>query len=70
MMSQEDLVKSLEGRTIMMATWYGSDSEWPEGEEVAVLLLDDGRLIEFGAYGYDAWGATIREVDPNDSHRG
>ena len=34
---------------------------WTAHEEF-ILTLDDGRQIEFGAWGYDAWGATVGEL--------
>jgi hypothetical protein len=61
------LVQSLVGRTIVKATWecQCGGREWEE-HEMATLWLDDGRIIEFGSFGYDAWGATVREVQPSE----
>lgn len=58
------LVQSLVGRTIVRAQWADDapDEDWT-GHEEATLWLDDGRVIEFGAWGHDAWGATVRLVD-------
>jgi hypothetical protein len=60
----EALVQSLVGRTVIRAEWFDAcpDYDWA-GHEVARLCLDDGRVIEFSAWGYDAWGAAIREVE-------
>ena len=57
------LVESLVGRTVVAAEWRddGAGCDWC-GHEVAQLTLDDGRKIKFGAWGYDAWGATVTEV--------
>lgn len=59
------LVQSLVGRTITAAKWddpaAGDEFEWTE-HEVAELTLDDGRVIRFGGWGYDAWGATVDDV--------
>lgn len=54
------LVASLVGRTIVDAAWFDAQGGWGP-HEFAVLLLDDGRLIEFHAWGHDAWGVTIGE---------
>jgi hypothetical protein len=61
------LVESLVGRTIVKVTWecQCGGREWEE-HEMATLWLDDGRIIEFGSFGYDAWGATVREVQPSE----
>ena len=64
-MSGEDdeavIVASLVGRTITAATWVDEnpDYEWA-GHEAAYLTLDDGRIVRFAAWGYDAWGATVK----------
>jgi hypothetical protein len=57
------LVKSLIGRTIVAATWRDANPnhEWSNHEE-ALLQFDDGRIIRFGGWGYDAYGATVTEV--------
>lgn len=61
--ADQELAQSLVGRTITRARWFDEspDEDWT-GHEVAWLWLDDGRVIEFGAYGYDAWGATMSEI--------
>ena len=64
------LAESLVGRTITRARWFDEspDETW-NGHETAWLWLDDGRVIEFGGYGYDAWGATISEIRVVDVER-
>ena len=65
---QVELVNSLIGHTIIGVEWRDDcspgGSDWT-GHEYARPTLDDGRLILVEGYGYDAWGATIREAsDP------
>lgn len=57
------LVQSLIGRSIVAAEWIDSnpDDDWCE-HEIALLTLDDGRVIEFSGWGYDASGASVRLV--------
>jgi len=63
-------VASLVGRTIVRAEWKdrSPDQEWAE-HEYALLWLNDGRVIEFGSWGHDAWGAEIREVDVDEGEK-
>lgn len=58
-----ELADSLVGKTITRALWFDNapGRDWT-GHETAWLWLDDGRVIEFGAWGYDAWGATLAEI--------
>jgi hypothetical protein len=57
------LVASLAGRTITRASWSDDcEQEWSGPHGVAWLWLDDGRVVEFTGWGYDAWGGTAREV--------
>lgn len=60
------LVRSLVGCTIVGASWVDDDPIAHDGIgcEVATLRLDDGRVIQFGGYGYDVWGATVEDVTP------
>ena len=62
------LVESLVGRTIVAATWVDENPnyEWT-GHEAAFLTLDDGRVVRFAAWGYDAWGATVTVSAPGDA---
>ena len=55
-----EIVASLVGRTIVSARMYDEspDYDWT-GHEVIDVVLDDGRTIQFGGWGHDAWGATI-----------
>lgn len=59
--AEESVVASLIGHTIVAATWVDENptSDWTS-HEAAFLTLDDGRVVRFGAWGYDAWGATVR----------
>lgn len=54
------LVHSLVGHSIVAAEWLDDhpDDEWTD-HEYALLTLDDGRVIRFGGWGYDAMGATV-----------
>ncbi len=63
------LVESLVGATITKAEWLDNcgGGEWT-GHEFARLTLADGRVIEFGGYGYDSWGTSVVEVKPHE-HR-
>lgn len=64
------LAESLVGRTITRALWFDNDPDHDyTGHEEAWLWLDDGRVISFGGYGYDAWGATIDEIEVVDVAR-
>lgn len=56
------LLASLVGRTIIKATMVDMNPgyAWTEHERF-YLVLDDGRTIIFGGYGYDAWGGTLGE---------
>lgn len=58
-----DLVASLVGRTIVKAEWFDASpsEQWAE-HDTAHLWLDDGRVIEFGGWGHDAWGAAVADV--------
>ena len=58
------LVQSLVGRTITHAVWEDAapNESWT-GHEYCRIWLDDGRIIEFGGWGYDAWGATVELVE-------
>jgi hypothetical protein len=58
------LVQSMVGCTIVRSDWFdrSPDSDWT-GHEQARIWLSDGRVIEFGGWGYDAWGATVREIN-------
>lgn len=58
------LVASMAGRTIVTAEWFDppTSTEWT-GHEYCRLTLDDGRTIEFGGWGHDAWGATVELVE-------
>ena len=64
---EEDLalVESLVGRTITAAVWCDAspDDDW-SGHEEATLTLDDGRMVRFSGWGYDAWGAIVELVAP------
>lgn len=62
-LDEEQVAQSLVGRTITRVLWFDSSpgEDWT-GHETAWLWLDDGRVVEFGAWGHDAWGATVREV--------
>lgn len=55
------LVHSLIGHSIVAAEWLDSNhnNDWCE-HEIALLTLDDGRVIEFSGWGYDASGASVR----------
>lgn len=57
------LVHSLVGHSIVAAEWIDSnpDNDWCE-HEIALLTLDDGRVIEFSGWGHDASGAVVRLV--------
>mgnify|MGYP001613833619 CR=1 FL=1 len=59
-----ELVESLKGKTIVDVRWFHTcgGHDWT-GHEVARLLLDDGRIVEFGGTGYDCWAATIGLVN-------
>ncbi len=59
------LVESLAGLTIVSATWgdHSPNEDWTD-HEYAELTLSDGRVIEFGGWGHDAWGATVFDVTP------
>ena len=55
---------SLIGRTIVSAEMYDLNPvhDWSE-HEVFYLTLDDGRVVRFGGWGYDACGGTAEIVD-------
>lgn len=61
------LLDSLVGRTVVRGRWF---DESPNGgwahHETAWLWFDDGRVIEFSSYGYDADGATVNEIEVMD----
>ena len=63
------LVQSLEGHTVVRAVWEdrAPGERWTE-HECARLELDDGRIIEFGGYGFDNWGATVRLVEEDEDN--
>src|SRR5687768_2037360 len=53
---------SLVGRTITRAEWLGQGAKNPQGDEIGIIWLDDGRCVEFGSWGHDWWGATVTEI--------
>lgn len=61
----EDLALTLIGRTITDARWLdnGYDGSWGDCDH-CLITLDDGRIIDLGAWGHDAWGLTMQEYDP------
>lgn len=63
----EALAQSLVGRTITRVHWFDASpkSDWSH-HETCYLWLDDGRVMEFSSYGYDADGATIEEIEVVD----
>jgi hypothetical protein len=65
-MDNHALIESLMGRTIVRVKIHDATFEWPEGEDRVWLFLDDGRVINFGGYGYDAYGATCDEIEVVD----
>lgn len=68
--ADEDLMRSLVGRTITRTRWFDEspDNTWTH-HETAWLWLDDGRVIEFSSYGYDADGAAVSEIELIDVDR-
>ena len=62
--TDEALMLSLVGRTITRGWFFDAspDSEW-QHHETCWLWLDDGRVVEFSSYGYDADGATVNEIE-------
>ncbi len=52
------LVASLVGRTVMSAQYLKNPGQW-EDVEFVLVELDDGRVVRFGGYGYDASGVTV-----------
>ncbi len=62
------LLQTLVGRTVTGVHWNGSANDCSccdgQGSEYALIALDDGRTIMFGAWGHSWWGATIDEVAP------
>lgn len=64
---EEALANSLVGRTITRARWFDASPrhEWAD-HETCWIWLDDGRVIEFSSYGYDASGAVISEAAAAD----
>lgn len=63
------LIASLVERTIIKAEWLDASAGeeiWANDNEIALLSLDDERVIQFGGYGYDDWGATVDEVTPEE----
>lgn len=66
---ERELMQSLVGRTITAATWIDAGSgDWGHHEE-GTITLDDGRVILFSSYGYDADGATVDDVTNNPRER-
>lgn len=63
--TEKEIAASLVGRTIVAADWPDDVDHWGDAG-VCVLRLDDGRIIEFGAWGHDAWGPTIGDVETID----
>lgn len=62
-----ELMQSLVGRTITAASWIDSNpkEDWGHHEE-ATITLDDGRVILFSSYGYDADGAEVSDISGGD----
>lgn len=63
----KEMMASLIGRTIVAAVVIDEEPLGDYcGHEAFFVTLDDNRIIQFGAYGYDAWGATVDEVTADD----
>lgn len=61
------MLETLAGRTITRVKWFEeSEGDSGCGTERAWLWLDDGRVIEFGSWGHDWWGATVDEITVGD----
>lgn len=58
-----EVTATLVGRTITRAEWRDMrpDDEFAEHGR-CVLWLDDGRMVEFSGWGYDAYGAAVDVV--------
>jgi len=62
-LEDRELIQSMVGHTITRALWFDdSPGENWCGHEIGYIQLDDGRVIEFSGYGYDAWGADVRDA--------
>ncbi len=61
------LIQSLEGRKIVRTKWFdpSPDQEWADHEQ-AWLWLDDGRVICFSPWGYDASAVEVEEIEVID----
>lgn len=64
---RSELASLLEGRTIVKVEWFDDSpsNDWA-GHETAWLRLNDGSVVEFHAWGYDAWGVTFRGIEPKE----
>jgi hypothetical protein len=60
--TREALAASMAGHRIVKAQWTSTEDNWPQGEEVFTVWLDDGRVIRIDGWGYDAYGTTIEDV--------
>ncbi len=60
-------METLVGHTITKAIGFDEspNQEWAH-HDTFWLWLDDGRVIEFSSYGYDADGATVDEIEVVD----
>ena len=68
MEEEQLLLESMVRHTIVWVNAYDASPtrEWAN-HETFELTLDDGRVIEFSGWGYDASGGTVRDVTPRAS---
>lgn len=57
--TQEEIARSLVGRTIVQAQWLYDELA---DHEALYLVLDDGRLLRFRSWGNEAWGVIVEDV--------
>lgn len=52
----EEIRSGLIGRAIVDVKVYPDEADFPQGDGDVSLVLDDGNVVEFRSWGYDAWG--------------
>jgi hypothetical protein len=58
--NQDEFLNSLEGSVITKATREkDSGKHFPQGANGVKIWLEDGRVLIFGSWGYDADGLTL-----------
>lgn len=63
-LSPDELREALVGREVVAVEVDRQERDWPQGDGDTTLILDNGRRVRFGSWGYDAWGMATTVTPP------